>query len=136
MRVRDGRVVPTFFAQAIRGEPLTVFGSGTQTRSFCYIDDMVEGIYQLLESDFREPLNLGNPDEVTILEFASMIKEITGSSVQIKFMPLPVDDPKVRQPDISLAKKLLGWMPKIGIGDGLRRTHDYFLEALGRESGD
>jgi dTDP-glucose 4,6-dehydratase len=136
MRVRDGRVVPTFFAQAIRGEPLTVFGSGTQTRSFCYIDDMVEGIYQLLESHFRQPLNLGNPDEVTILEFASMIKEITGSSVQIKFMPLPVDDPKVRQPDISLAKKLLGWMPKIGIGDGLRRTHDYFLEALGRESGD
>lgn len=133
MRVRDGRVVPTFFAQAIRGEPLTVFGSGTQTRSFCFIDDMVEGIYQLLESDFREPLNLGNPDEVTILEFARMIKKITGASVETKFMPLPVDDPKIRQPDITLARKLLGWAPKVGLEDGLRRTYDYFLDALRRE---
>ncbi len=133
MRVRDGRVVPTFFAQAIRGESLTVFGSGTQTRSFCFIDDMVEGIYQLLESDFREPLNLGNPDEVTILEFARMIKKITGASVETKFMPLPVDDPKIRQPDITLARKLLGWAPKVGLEDGLRRTYDYFLDALRRE---
>jgi dTDP-glucose 4,6-dehydratase len=136
MRVRDGRVVPTFFAQAIRGEPLTVFGSGTQTRSFCFIDDMVEGIYQLLESDFREPLNLGNPNEVTILEFAQMIREITGASVEAKFMPLPVDDPKIRQPDIALARKILGWAPKVGIEDGLRRTYDYFLDALRRESRD
>jgi dTDP-glucose 4,6-dehydratase len=136
MRVRDGRVVPTFFAQAIRGEPLTVFGSGTQTRSFCFIDDMVKGIYQLLESDLREPMNLGNPNEVTILEFAQMVKEITGASVETKFMPLPVDDPKIRQPDITLARKSLGWTPKVGIEDGLRRTYDYFLDALRRESRD
>jgi len=133
MRIRDGRVIPAFFTQAILGEPLSVFGTGTQTRSFCYVEDLVEGIYRLLESDFTGPVNLGNPQEFTVLELARKIQEITCSSSEIVFKPLPVDDPKVRQPDISLAKRILGWSPQVDVDDGLRRTQAYFLEVLERE---
>lgn len=130
MRTRDGRVIPAFFAQAIRGEPLTVFGSGKQTRSFCYVDDMIEGIYLLLESGFRDPVNLGNPQEFSILEIADKIREVTGSGSPLAHKELPEDDPKVRQPDIALAGKVLGWSPRVDIEDGLRKTHAYFLECL------
>jgi dTDP-glucose 4,6-dehydratase len=133
MRIRDGRVVPSFFTQAITGQPLTVFGTGKQTRSFCFVEDMIDGIYKLLESDYRDPLNLGNPQEISILEFARLIKEITDSSVEVEFRSLPVDDPKVRQPDITRAKKILGWSPRIDIQDGLRRTYTYFLDVLKNE---
>ena len=133
MRIRDGRVVPSFFTQAISGQPLTVFGNGKQTRSFCFVEDLIDGIYKLLESDYREPMNLGNPQEISILEFAGLIKDITASSVEVEFRSLPVDDPKVRQPDITRAKKILGWDPKIGIQDGLRRTYTYFLDAIKNE---
>jgi dTDP-glucose 4,6-dehydratase len=133
MRIRDGRVVPSFFTQAITGQPLTVFGTGKQTRSFCFVEDMINGIYKLLESDYRDPLNLGNPQEISILEFARLIKEITASSVEVEFRSLPVDDPKVRQPDITRAKKILGWAPRIDIQDGLRRTYTYFLDVLKNE---
>lgn len=130
MRIRDGRVIPAFFSQAIRGEPLSVFGDGSQTRSFCYVDDMIKGIYLMLESDFQEPVNLGNPDEFSILQIAGKIKELTGSSSSIEFKPLPVDDPKVRQPDISLAMKVLGWSPTINLDEGLQRAYAYFLKVL------
>lgn len=130
MRIRDGRVIPAFFSQAIRGEPLSVFGDGSQTRSFCYVDDMIRGIYLMLESDFREPVNLGNPDEFSILQIAGKIKELTGSSSSIEFKPLPVDDPKVRRPDISLAMKVLGWSPTINLDEGLQRAYAYFLKVL------
>lgn len=130
MRIRDGRVIPAFFSQAIRGEPLSVFGDGSQTRSFCYVDDMIKGIYLMLESDFQEPVNLGNPDEFSILQIAGKIKELTGSSSSIEFKPLPVDDPKVRRPDISLAMKVLGWSPTINLDEGLQRAYAYFLKVL------
>ena len=133
MRIRDGRVVPAFFSQAILGEPLTVFGTGTQTRSFCYVDDLVDGIWRLFESDYPNPVNLGNPREFTVLEIARKILEIAGGSSPIEFRALPVDDPKVRQPDIRLARELLGWAPKVDVDEGLRRTHVYFLEALGKK---
>lgn len=126
MRLDDGRVLPNFVGQALRGEPLTVYGDGSQTRSFCFVDDLVDGIEKLLEIEFHEPVNLGNPDEVTIVEFAREIIGQSGSRSEIVYRPLPQDDPKVRQPDISRARKLLGWEPKVGRAEGLRRTLDYF----------
>jgi dTDP-glucose 4,6-dehydratase len=126
MRLNDGRVVPNFIAQALRGEPITVYGDGSQTRSFCYVSDLVEGLTRLLRSEHPGPVNCGNPTEVTILQFAERIKAITGSRSEIVFKPLPVDDPKVRQPVITRARTVLGWEPQIGLEDGLRRTIDYF----------
>jgi dTDP-glucose 4,6-dehydratase len=131
MRLNDGRVVPNFISQALKDEPLTVYGDGSQTRSFCYVSDLVEGIARLLRSDYSGPVNCGNPIETTILEFAERIKALTKSKSEIVFRPLPVDDPKVRQPDIARAKKLLGWEPTVALEDGLRRTIDYFKPALG-----
>ncbi|MBN1550750.1 SDR family oxidoreductase [bacterium] len=127
MRINDGRVVPTFIAQALENEPLTVFGDGSQTRSFCYVDDLIEGIYRLLMSDHHDPVNIGNPKEMTILDFARIISRLIGKPENIKFKPLPVDDPKVRQPDITKAKKLLGWEPNVGLEEGLKKTIDYFI---------
>jgi dTDP-glucose 4,6-dehydratase len=126
MRSGDGRVVPNFITQAIAGKPLTIFGDGKQTRSFCYVSDLVDGIYKLLVSDVNEPVNLGNPAEMTILEFAAKIVELTGCRSDLVFERLPVDDPKVRQPDISRARKLLGWEPKVSLEEGLRRTIEFF----------
>jgi dTDP-glucose 4,6-dehydratase len=130
IRVDDGRALPTFMAQALRGEPLTVYGDGSQTRAFCYVDDLVEGIYRLLMSDVAEPVNLGNPDEITIREFAEEIIAVTGSDSDITYEPLPADDPQVRQPDISRAQEVLGWEPAVGRRDGLRRTLEYFRTQL------
>jgi dTDP-glucose 4,6-dehydratase len=126
MRIDDGRVVPNFIGQALRGEDLTVYGDGKQTRSFCYVSDEVDGIYRLMMSDYDLPVNIGNPDEHTILEFAEKVLKIIGSDSQIVYRDLPVDDPKVRRPDISRAKDVLGWEPKVGSGDGLKRTVVYF----------
>jgi dTDP-glucose 4,6-dehydratase len=126
MRLDDGRVLPNFMGQALRGEPLTVYGDGAQTRSFCYVDDLVEGIFRLLFTDFHEPVNLGNPDEITILQFAQEILELTGGKGHIDYKPLPQDDPKLRKPDITRARTLLGWEPKVNRHDGLRRTLEYF----------
>jgi dTDP-glucose 4,6-dehydratase len=127
MRLRDGRVVPNFIAQALRGEPITVYGDGSQTRSFCYVSDLVEGIVRLLASDYdKGPVNVGNPVEVTILQFAERIKALTASKSEIVFRPLPEDDPKVRQPDITRARTILGWEPRVGLDDGLRRTIEHF----------
>ncbi len=130
MRPRDGRVVPAFVQQALAGEPLTVFGDGGQTRSFCYVTDLVEGIWRLLESDFGEPVNLGNPEEMTILEFARRILRLTGGSSEIVFMPLPTDDPKIRQPDITRAREVLGWEPRVALDDGLGQTIEFFKSRL------
>jgi dTDP-glucose 4,6-dehydratase len=130
MRLNDGRVVPNFISQALRGEPLTVYGDGSQTRSFCYVSDLVEGIVRLLRSDYSGPVNCGNPQEVTILQFAETIKRLTASESAIVYRPLPVDDPKVRQPDITRARQLLGWAPTVSLEDGLRRTIDYFRQTL------
>ncbi len=126
MRLNDGRVLPAFIGQALRGEDLTVFGDGSQTRSFCYVDDLVEGIYCLLMSDYAQPMNLGNPDEITILDFAEEIVQLTKTHQKIIFESLPVDDPKQRRPDISLATSVLGWKPKIGRAEGLALTYEYF----------
>jgi dTDP-glucose 4,6-dehydratase len=126
MRLNDGRVLPAFIGQAIRGEDLTVFGDGSQTRSFCYVDDLVEGIYRLLMSDYAMPVNIGNPDEITILDFAKEIINLTGTKQKIIFKPLPKDDPMQRQPDITKARKLLNWEPKISRKEGLRITYEYF----------
>jgi len=127
MRIQDGRVLPTFFTQAIRGEGLTVFGDGSQTRSFCFVDDLVEGIYRLLMSDHHEPVNIGNPSEITIKEFGEEIIELVGNpGAHLVHKPLPVDDPKVRQPDISKAREILGWEPQVNREEGLRRTYEYF----------
>ena len=131
MRLDDGRVLPNFMGQALRGDPLTIYGDGSQTRSFCHVDDLVEGIARLIGTDFHEPVNLGNPSEVTILEFASEILALSGSKSSIVYKPLPQDDPKIRKPDISRAKKLLGWEPKIGRSEGLRRTLDHFKKKMG-----
>ncbi|AEN73727.1 UDP-glucuronate decarboxylase [Rhodothermus marinus SG0.5JP17-172] len=131
MRLDDGRALPTFMTQALKGEPITVYGDGSQTRSFQYIDDLVEGIYRLLMSDYVGPVNIGNPEEISILEFAKEIIELTGSKSEIVFKPLPADDPKVRQPDISLARRVLGWEPKVSRREGLRRTLEYFKQRLG-----
>lgn len=126
MRLNDGRALPAFIGQALRGEDLTVFGDGSQTRSFCYVDDLVEGIYRLLKSDYAGPVNIGNPIEITIKEFAEEIIKLTGTSQKIVYKDLPKDDPKQRQPDITLARKLLGWEPKVNRAEGLRITYDYF----------
>lgn len=128
MRSGDGRVVPNFINQALAVKPLTVYGDGSQTRSFCYVSDLIEGIYRLLISDINEPVNLGNPQEMRIIDFARMVIELTGSKSDIVFEKLPVDDPKVRQPDISRAEKLLGWEPKVSLEKGLIQTIDYFRE--------
>ena len=133
MRLDDGRVLPAFFSQAIRGEGLTVFGDGSQTRSFCYVDDLVEGIYRLLMSDYAQPVNIGNQDETTILQFAEEIMELVGNpEAKLIRKPLPVDDPKVRQPNISLAKEVLGWTPKVSREEGLKRSLPYFRQAVTR----
>jgi dTDP-glucose 4,6-dehydratase len=131
MRLKDGRVVPAFISQALNREPLTVFGDGSQTRSFCYVSDLIDGIFRLALSDYHEPVNIGNPEEMTILGFANKILEITGAKLQIITKPLPVDDPKVRQPDITRAKKLLGWEPKVDFESGIRETILYFRDKLG-----
>jgi len=135
MRLRDGRVVPAFIGQALSGEPLTVFGDGSQTRSFCYVSDLIDGIFKLAMSDFHEPVNIGNPREMTIKQFADEIIRITGARSTIEYKPLPEDDPKVRQPDITRAKKVLGWEPKIQFDEGIRKTIDYFKGRLKRSSG-
>ena len=132
MRPRDGRVVPAFMQQALTGEPLTVFGDGSQTRSFCFVSDLVEGIYRLLLSDRDEPTNIGNPHEMTILEFAERIRDLTGSSSEIVKKPLPEDDPKIRQPDITIAREVLGWEPRVDLEEGLSKTVDYFREIFTR----
>jgi dTDP-glucose 4,6-dehydratase len=131
MRIEDGRAIPAFTTQALRNEPITVFGDGSQTRSVCYVSDLIEGIYRLLMSDYNEPVNIGNPDEVTMLELAKEIKAmVPGSKSEIVFKPLPQDDPQVRQPDITLAKSLLGWKPTVERRVGLEKTIKYFREAL------
>ncbi len=132
MRLNDGRVLPAFIGQALRGEDLTVFGDGSQTRSFCYVDDEVEGIYRLLMSDYHLPVNIGNPDEITIMDFAEEIVKLTGTKQKIIYNPLPKDDPKQRQPNISKAKQLLGWEPKVSRAEGLKITYEYF-KSLPRE---
>jgi dTDP-glucose 4,6-dehydratase len=132
MRLNDGRVLPAFIGQALRGEDLTVFGDGSQTRSFCYVDDEVEGIYRLLMSDYHLPVNIGNPDEITIKEFAEEIVRLTGTKQKIIYNPLPKDDPKQRQPNITKAKQLLGWEPKISRAEGLKITYEFF-KSLPRE---
>ena len=128
MKLDDGRVVPAFLGQALRGEPLTVFGNGTQSRSFCYISDLVEGLYRLMQSEERLPVNLGNPCEMTILEFAEQIRKLIGASCRVEYGPLPEDDPQRRRPDISKAKQVLGWEPQVGLEEGLRETIQYFRD--------
>jgi dTDP-glucose 4,6-dehydratase len=127
--VRDGRVVPALICQALAGEPMTVFGDGSQTRSFCYVSDLIDGIVRLLHSDESLPVNIGNPAELTVLQFAEVIRRLTGTKSEIVFQPLPVDDPRVRRPDISKARRALGWEPKVALEDGLPRTIDYFRTA-------
>jgi len=126
MRLNDGRVLPAFIGQALRGEDLTVFGDGSQTRSFCYVDDLIEGIYRLLMSDYASPVNIGNPDEITIKQFCEEIIKLTGTSQKIVYKELPQDDPKQRRPDITKAQELLGWTPKVGRAEGLKITYEYF----------
>lgn len=130
MRLNDGRALPAFIGQALRGEDITVFGDGSQTRSFCYVDDQVEGIYRLLMCDYVYPINIGNPDEITMLEFAEEIIKLTGTKQKIVFKPLPEDDPKQRQPDITKAKEILGWSPKVSRAEGLKITYEYFKKVL------
>lgn len=130
MRLNDGRVLPAFMGQGLLGQPMTVFGDGSQTRSFCYVDDLVEGILRLLMSDEKEPTNIGNPSEMTILDFATKIQEMTGNKSEIVYQPLPVDDPKVRQPDISKARAVLGWEPKVDLDEGLERTLVFFTQKI------
>lgn len=136
MRLNDGRVLPAFIGQALRGEDLTIFGDGTQTRSFCYVDDLIEGIYRLLKSDYAQPVNIGNPDEITIKQFCEEIIKLTGTSQKIVYRELPQDDPKQRRPDISKAREILDWEPKVGRSEGLKITYEYFKslppEALAR----
>jgi len=129
MKLDDGRVVPAFLNQALRGDPMTIFGDGSQTRSFCYVDDLVDGLYRLMFSAERYPVNLGNPNEMTILEFAENIRRLTGSKSKLVFNPLPEDDPRQRRPDISKAASLLGWQPRVGLEEGLERTVAYFRTA-------
>jgi dTDP-glucose 4,6-dehydratase len=126
MRKNDGRVVPAFITQCLEDKPLTVFGDGSQTRSFCYVDDLIEGIYQLLLSDLNEPVNLGNPEEISILNFAKLVSRLTGRKGDIVYKPLPIDDPKIRRPEISKARTFLGWQPKTSLEEGLKKTIDWF----------
>ncbi|OLE67781.1 MAG: NAD-dependent dehydratase [Acidobacteria bacterium 13_1_20CM_2_68_7] len=135
MRLKDGRAIPAFMTQSLTGKPVTVFGDGSQTRSFCYIDDMVEGLYRLLMSSHPGPMNLGNPDELSLLEMARQVIRQTDSKSRIVFRPLPTDDPKVRQPDITLARKVLGWRPTVSLELGLSRTVAYFRERVGKRRG-
>ena len=128
MRLNDGRALPAFIGQALRGEDLTVFGDGSQTRSFCYVDDLIEGIYRLLMSDYHMPVNIGNPAEISLLDFAKEVLALTGNKVRIVHRELPVDDPKQRRPDITRAKEILGWEPGISRSEGLKKTYDYFSE--------
>lgn len=130
MRLEDGRAIPAFMSQAMRGEDMTVFGDGNQTRSVCYVSDLVEGIYRLLMSDYTEPMNIGNPDEITMLQLAQEIKELTQSKSAIVFKDLPLDDPKVRQPNISKAKEILGWQPQVSRQVGLQKTMEYFAKHI------
>ena len=132
MRLNDGRALPAFMSQALEGRPLTVFGDGSQTRSFCYVDDQVEGIYRLLLSDYALPVNIGNPHEITIRDFAEEIIKLTGTDQKIVFKPRPKDDPMQRQPDITKAREILGWEPQVGREEGMKKTFDYF-RTLSRE---
>ena len=134
MRLRDGRVVPAFIGQALAGIPLTIFGDGSQTRSFCYVSDLIDGIFRLAMSDFHEPVNIGNPREMTIKQFAEEIIRITGTKSRIEHRPLPVDDPKVRQPDISRAREILGWQPQVDFDEGITQTIEYFRAWLERSA--
>jgi len=135
MRLDDGRVVPAFVGQALRGEPITVFGDGKQTRSFCYVEDNVEGIWRLLQSDYAEPVNIGNPHEMSMLDFAEAVQRMIGSHCEIIHKPLPEDDPKLRKPDITRAREVLGWEPKVTFEEGMRRTIAYFRGQISRETG-
>jgi dTDP-glucose 4,6-dehydratase len=126
MRLNDGRALPAFIGQALRGEDLTVFGDGSQTRSFCYVDDLVEGIYRLLMSDYYLPVNIGNPNEISLKDFAEEIIKLTATTQKITYKPLPTDDPKQRKPDITRAKEVLGWSPKVNRAEGLKITYEYF----------
>lgn len=130
MRLRDGRVVPAFIGQALKGEPLTIFGDGNQTRSFCYCSDLIDGIFRLSQSDYHEPVNIGNPAEFTIIQFARLVQKLIGSQTPLINKPLPQDDPKQRRPDITKARKLLGWEPKVPLEEGLRQTIDYFRDKV------
>ena len=130
MRPHDGRAIPTFLRQALQDRPITVFGDGSQTRSFCYVSDLIDGIFRLAMSNFHDPVNLGNPREMTIKQFADEIIRITGAKSAIEYKPLPVDDPKVRQPDISRAKQVLGWEPRVGFEEGIKKTIEYFKHSL------
>ena len=130
MRLNDGRVLPAFIGQALRGEDLTMFGDGSQTRSFCYVSDLVDGIYRLLMSDYAYPVNIGNPNEITIKEFGEEILKLTGANQKLISLPLPVDDPKQRRPDIALARKELGWEPKVPLEQGLRITMEWFKKNI------
>jgi len=132
MRASDGRAIPTFIPQALNGEPITIFGDGSQTRSFCYVDDEVDGIYRLMFSGYTEPVNIGNPNEMTILELAQSIIKLTGSKSEIIYKDLPVDDPKVRQPDISLAREVLDWEPKVSLDEGLSKIIQWFKTKFGK----
>ena len=133
MRLNDGRALPAFLGQALRGEDITVFGDGSQTRSFCYVDDLVEGIYRLLLSDYSNPVNIGNPDEISIKDFAEEIIKLTGTDQKIVYQPLPKDDPMQRKPDISRAKEVLGWEPKVSRSEGLKITYQYFKDVIDQE---
>ena len=126
MRLNDGRALPAFIGQALRGEDLTVFGDGSQTRSFCYVDDLIEGIYRLLLSDYAYPVNIGNPDEISLKDFAEEVIKLTGTAQKIIYQPLPVDDPKQRKPDITRAREILGWEPQVSREEGLKKTYEYF----------
>lgn len=130
MRLNDGRVIPAFMSQILRGEDLSIFGDGSQTRSFCYVDDLVDGIYRLLMSDYHQPVNIGNPSEITIKDFADELVKLTGGQSKIAYQPLPKDDPKQRCPDITKARQILGWEPKIGRAEGLKRTYEYFKQKI------
>lgn len=130
MRPNDGRAIPTFIPQALKNEPITIFGDGSQTRSFCYVDDLVEGIYRLLISDIHEPVNIGNPQEMTIKQMAEVILKVTGSKSKLIYKPLPIDDPKVRQPNITRARTLLGWEPQVQLEEGLKKTIEWFKTQL------
>jgi len=131
MRLQDGRVVPAFIGQALSGQPLSIFGDGSQTRSFCFVSDLIDGIFRLMMSGYHEPVNIGNPREMTIRQFAEEIIRITGTSSKIEHRPLPVDDPKVRQPDITLARKTLGWEPKVSFEEGIPQTIEFFRQRMG-----
>jgi dTDP-glucose 4,6-dehydratase len=130
MRLNDGRALPNFLYQALTGQPITVYGDGKQTRSFCYVSDLIEGIYRLMNSDEHEPTNIGNPQEITLLEFAERVRALVGANVPIVFKPLPQDDPKRRCPDISKAKRLLNWEPKVNLEQGLQLTYEFFRKQL------